>query len=103
MIGRLALGAVGAKVDLMGLYQRVAALGASYVIWIFAGANYTTLVILLYAWALLMAVGCSLPAVTAYLFGPVGLEECWGAIHLCGDRWISWATCDRCCYRRHQL
>ena len=83
VIGRLALGAVGAKVDLMGLYQScVAALGASYVIWIFAGANYTTLVI----FAVCMGTGYGgwialSPAVTAYLFGPVGLGGVLGALY----------------------
>ena len=83
VVGRLALGAVGAKVDLLKLYQScVAALGASYVIWIFAGANYTTLVI--FALCMGAAYGGWIalsPAVTAYLFGPVGLGGVLGALY----------------------
>ena len=83
VIGRLALGAVGAKVDLMGLYQScVAALGASYVIWIFAGANYTTLVIFAVCMGTAYGGWIALsPAVTAYLFGPVGLGGVLGALY----------------------
>ena len=70
VVGRLALGAVGSKVDLMRLYQCcVGALGASYVIWIFAGANYTVLVI--FALCMGTAYGGWIalsPAVTAHLF-----------------------------------
>ncbi len=83
VVGRLALGAVGAKVDLMRLYQScVGALGASYVIWIFAGANYTVLV--LFALCMGTAYGGWIalsPAVTAHLFGPVGLGGVLGALY----------------------
>jgi MFS family permease len=83
VVGRLALGAVGAKVDLMRLYQCcVGALGASYVIWIFAGANYTVLV--LFALCMGTAYGGWIalsPAVTAHLFGPVGLGGVLGALY----------------------
>ena len=83
VVGRLALGAVGAKVDLMGLYQScVAALGASYVIWIFAGANYTMLVIFAVCMGTAYGGWIALsPAVTAYLFGPVGLGGVLGALY----------------------
>ena len=83
VVGRLALGAVGAKVDLMRLYQCcVGALAASYVIWIFAGANYMVLV--LFALCMGTAYGGWIalsPAVTAHLFGPVGLGGVLGALY----------------------
>ena len=83
VVGRLALGAVGSKVDLMRLYQCcVGALGASYVIWIFAGANYTVLVI--FALCMGTAYGGWIalsPAVTAHLFGPLGLGGVLGALY----------------------
>ena len=67
----------------MGLYQScVAALGASYVIWIFAGANYTTLVIFAVCMGTAYGGWIALsPAVTAYLFGPVGLGGVLGALY----------------------
>ena len=83
VVGRLALGAVGAKVDLMRLYQCcVAALGASYLIWIVAGANYTVLVIFVLVMGTAYGGWIALsPAVIAYLFGPVGLGGVLGALY----------------------
>ena len=83
VVGRLALGAVGAKVDLMRLYQGcVAALGASYFIWIVAGANYTVLVIFVLVMGTAYGGWIALsPAVIAYLFGPVGLGGVLGALY----------------------
>jgi len=83
VVGRLALGAVGAKVDLMRLYQCcVAALGASYFIWIVAGANYTVLVIFVLVMGTAYGGWIALsPAVIAYLFGPVGLGGVLGALY----------------------
>jgi MFS family permease len=83
VVGRLALGAIAAKFDLMRLYQIcVAALGASYVIWMTAGANYALLVI--FAICMGTAYGgwiALCPAVTAYLFGPLGLGGVLGALY----------------------
>ncbi|MEC7916403.1 MAG: MFS transporter [Actinomycetota bacterium] len=83
VVGRLALGAVGAKVDLMRLYQCcVAALGASYFIWIVAGANYTVLVIFVLVMGTAYGGWIALsPAVIAHLFGPVGLGGVLGALY----------------------
>ena len=81
--GRLALGAVASKVDLMRLYQVcVIALGASYVIWILAGANYTALVVFTICMGTAYGGWIALsPAVTAYLFGPIGLGGVLGALY----------------------
>ena len=81
--GRLALGAVASKVDLMRLYQMcVIALGASYVIWILAGANYTSLVVFTICMGTSYGGWIALsPAVTAHLFGPIGLGGVLGALY----------------------
>ena len=83
VVGRLALGAVASKVDLMRLYQIcVMALGASYVIWILAGANYTSLIVFAVCMGTAYGGWIALsPAVTAYLFGPIGLGGVLGALY----------------------
>jgi len=83
VVGRLALGAVASKVDLMRLYQLcVMALGASYVIWLLAGANYTSLVVFAVCMGTAYGGWIALsPAVTAYLFGPIGLGGVLGALY----------------------
>ena len=83
VVGRLALGAVASKVDLMRLYQMcVIALGASYVIWILAGANYTSLVVFTICMGTSYGGWIALsPAVTAHLFGPIGLGSVLGALY----------------------
>jgi len=83
VVGRLALGAIAAKADLMRLYQLcVAALGASYVIWIVAGSNYTVLVIFAICMGAAYGGWIALsPAVIAHLFGPVGLGGVLGALY----------------------
>ncbi len=83
VVGRLALGAIAAKADLMRLYQLcVAALGASYVIWIVAGSNYTLLVIFAICMGTAYGGWIALsPAVIAHLFGPVGLGGVLGALY----------------------
>ena len=83
VVGRLALGAVASKVDLMRLYQIcVMALGASYVIWLLAGANYTSLVVFAVCMGTAYGGWIALsPAVTAYLFGPIGLGGVLGALY----------------------
>ena len=83
VVGRLALGAVASKVDLMRLYQMcVIALGASYVIWILAGANYTSLVVFTICMGTSYGGWIALsPAVTAHLFGPIGLGGVLGALY----------------------
>ncbi|SUZ67324.1 uncharacterized protein METZ01_LOCUS20178, partial [marine metagenome] len=83
VVGRLALGAIAAKADLMRLYQLcVAALGASYVIWIVAGSNYTVLVIFAICMGTAYGGWIALsPAVIAHLFGPVGLGGVLGALY----------------------
>jgi MFS family permease len=83
IVGRLALGAIATKFDLMRLYQIcVAVLGASYVIWMAAGDNYAVLVV--FALCMGTAYGGWIalsPAVTAYLFGPLGLGGVLGALY----------------------
>jgi MFS family permease len=83
VVGRLALGAIATKFDLMRLYQIcVAVLGASYVIWMAAGDNYAVLVV--FALCMGTAYGGWIalsPAVTAYLFGPLGLGGVLGALY----------------------
>ena len=83
VVGRLALGAVASKVDLMRLYQIcVMALGASYVIWLLAGANYTSLVVFAVCMGTAYGGWIALsPAVTAYLFDPIGLGGVLGALY----------------------
>ncbi len=83
VVGRLALGAVASKVDLMRLYQIcVMALGASYVIWLLAGANYASLVVFAVCMGTAYGGWIALsPAVTAYLFGPIGLGGVLGALY----------------------
>ena len=83
VVGRLALGAVASKVDLMRLYQIcVMALGASYVVWLLAGANYTSLVVFAVCMGTAYGGWIALsPAVTAYLFGPIGLGGVLGALY----------------------
>ena len=83
LLGRLALGALGTVLPLMRLYQLAfTIMGLSYLIWLFAGDNYTVLVI----YALVM--GCSYggfialsPAVAAELFGLAGLGGVLGALY----------------------
>ena len=83
VLGRLTLGAIGARVDLLRLYQScVAALGASYIIWIFAGANYAVLVVFAVCMGTAYGGWIALsPAVTASLFGPIGLGGVLGALY----------------------
>ena len=83
LLGRLLLGALGAVLPLMRLYQLAfTIMGLSYLIWLFAGDNYTVLVI----YTLVM--GCSYggfialsPAVAAELFGLAGLGGVLGALY----------------------
>ncbi len=83
LLGRLALGALGTVLPLMRLYQlSFTIMGLSYLIWLFAGDNYTVLVI----YTLVM--GCSYggfialsPAVAAELFGLAGLGGVLGALY----------------------
>ncbi|WP_419853332.1 ferrochelatase [Candidatus Poriferisodalis sp.] len=83
LLGRLVLGALGTVLPLMRLYQLAfTIMGLSYLIWLFAGDNYTVLVI----YALVM--GCSYggfialsPAVAAELFGLAGLGGVLGALY----------------------
>jgi len=67
----------------MRLYQIcVMALGASYVIWLLAGANYTSLVVFAVCMGTAYGGWIALsPAVTAYLFGPIGLGGVLGALY----------------------
>ena len=83
VVGRLALGAIAAKVDLMRLYRFcVAALGASYVIWMVAGSSYPVLVIFAVCMGAAYGGWIALsPAVIADLFGPVGLGGVLGALY----------------------
>ena len=83
LLGRLVFGALGTVLPLMRLYQLAfTSMGLSYLIWLFAGDNYTVLVI----YALVM--GCSYggfialsPAVAAELFGLAGLGGVLGALY----------------------
>jgi MFS family permease len=83
VVGRLALGAIAAKVDLMRLYRFcVAALGASYVIWMVAGSSYPVLVVFAVCMGAAYGGWIALsPAVIADLFGPVGLGGVLGALY----------------------
>ncbi|MDG2022979.1 MAG: MFS transporter [Actinomycetota bacterium] len=83
VVGRLALGAIASKVDLMRLYRFcVAALGASYVIWMVAGSSYPVLVIFAVCMGAAYGGWIALsPAVIADLFGPVGLGGVLGALY----------------------
>jgi ferrochelatase len=83
LLGRLVLGALGTVLPLMRLYQlSFTIMGLSYLIWLFAGDNYTVLVI----YTLVM--GCSYggfialsPAIAAELFGLAGLGGVLGALY----------------------
>ncbi len=83
VVGRLALGAMAAKVDLMRLYRGcVAALGASYLIWMVAGTSYPVLVVFAVCMGAAYGGWIALsPAVIADLFGPVGLGGVLGALY----------------------
>jgi len=83
VVGRLALGAIASKVDLMRLYRFcVAALGASYVIWMVAGSSYPVLVVFAVCMGAAYGGWIALsPAVIADLFGPVGLGGVLGALY----------------------
>ena len=83
LLGRLALGALGTVLPLMRLYQfSFTIMGFSYLIWLFAGDNYTVLVI----YTLVMGgsyggfIALS-PAVAAELFGLAGLGGVLGALY----------------------
>lgn len=83
LLGRLLLGALGTVLPLMRLYQfSFTIMGLSYLIWLFAGDNYTVLV--MYT----IVMGCSYggfialsPAVAAELFGLAGLGGVLGALY----------------------
>jgi len=83
LLGRLALGALGTVLPLMRLYQiSFTVLGFSYLIWLFAGDNYTLLVI--YSLVMGSSYGGFIalsPAVAAELFGLAGLGGVLGALY----------------------
>ena len=83
LLGRLVLGALGTVFPLMRMYQlSFTIMGLSYLIWLFAGDNYTVLVI----YTLVMGgsyggfIALS-PAVAAELFGLAGLGGVLGALY----------------------
>lgn len=83
LLGRLALGALGTVLPLMRLYQiSFTVMGFSYLIWLFAGDNYTLLVI--YSLVMGSSYGGFIalsPAVAAELFGLAGLGGVLGALY----------------------
>ena len=83
LLGRLALGALGTVLPLMRLYQiSFTVMGLSYLIWLFAGDNYTVLVI--YSLVMGSSYGGFIalsPAVAADLFGLAGLGGVLGALY----------------------
>ncbi len=83
LLGRLALGALGTVLPLMRLYQiSYTVMGLSYLIWLFAGDNYTILVI--YSLVMGSSYGGFIalsPAVAAELFGLAGLGGVLGALY----------------------
>lgn len=83
LLGRLALGALGTVLPLMRLYQiSFTVMGLSYLIWLFAGDNYTLLVI--YSLVMGSSYGGFIalsPAVAAELFGLAGLGGVLGALY----------------------
>ena len=83
LLGRLGLGALGAVLPLMRLYQiSYLVMGLSYLIWLFAGDNFTALVV----FSLVMGssyggfIALS-PAIAAQLFGLTGLGGVLGALY----------------------
>ena len=83
LLGRLGLGALGTVLPLMRLYQiSYLVMGLSYLIWLFAGNNYTVLVV----FALVMGTSYGgfialSPAIAAQLFGLNGLGGVLGALY----------------------
>ncbi|MGI9614143.1 MAG: MFS transporter [Acidimicrobiales bacterium] len=83
VVGRLGLGALAARFSSMRLYVgSFLVLSLSFSIWIFAGQSYVAL--LVFAVVLGVAYGGFIalsPAVTAEVFGPVGLGAVLGALY----------------------
>ncbi len=83
IVGRLGLGALGAKVGILVLFKlSCLALGLSYLIWIVAGTNYAVLV--LFSLVLGVAYGGIIalsPAVVAQLYGTAGMGGVLGALY----------------------
>lgn len=83
IVGRLGLGALAAKVGTVGLYRMSClGLGLSFLIWIVADTSYALLVV--FAAVLGAAYGGIIalsPAVTAELFGIVGMGGVLGALY----------------------
>ena len=83
VVGRLGLGAMAARYSSMRLYVgSFLVLGLSFLIWILAGQSYAAL--LVFAVVLGVAYGGFIalsPAVTAEVFGPVGLGAVLGALY----------------------
>ncbi|HCB33633.1 MAG TPA: MFS transporter, partial [Acidimicrobiaceae bacterium] len=83
VVGRLGFGALGSRFSLLRLYQlSFATLGGSYLIWLWAGGDFSRLV----AFAAVIGVGYGgfialSPAVAAQLFGPAGLGGVLGALY----------------------
>ena len=83
VVGRLGIGALGSRLDATRLMQlSFAMLSASFAIWLVAGGSYRVLVV----FAVVMGVSYGgfialAPAVTAGLFGPVGLGGVLGALY----------------------
>ena len=81
--GRLGIGALGSRLDATRLMQlSFATMSASFAIWLVAGGSYPVLVV----FAVVMGVSYGgfialAPAVTAGLFGPVGLGGVLGALY----------------------
>lgn len=81
--GRLGLGALAARFSGMALYQAsILSLALSFIIWIVANGSYPILI----AFAIVMGISYGgfialAPAVTAEIFGPVGLGGILGALY----------------------
>lgn len=83
IIGRLSFGAIAARIGIMGLYRvSFAVLGASFLIWLAAGTNYTLLVVFVLVLGIAYGGFIALsPAVVAELFGTVGMGGVLGALY----------------------
>ncbi len=83
VVGRLGLGALAARFSAMAMYQwSILTLALSFIIWLVADGNYAALMV----FAVVMGISYGgfialAPAVTAEIFGPVGLGGILGALY----------------------
>jgi MFS family permease len=83
IIGRIGLGSLGSRLPVMRLYQgSFLTVGLSFIVWMNAGSSMPMLL----AFAVILGIGYGgfialSPAVTAQLFGPIGLGGVLGALY----------------------